>query len=184
MTSFLKNRFIISVIAFFLLLIALIVLIIIPSIKEIKIINQQVYEERVRLEKLYAKGQLKNKVQKDYNSIKENLVFLDSVIMKEGQELEYITAIENIADKAGIDINISIGATKITPQQKFSELEFTITLAGEWKNILLWIDNVEKMPIYTNIKEMTIAVHQNKELEKERTATATIRANTFWLMPN
>jgi len=183
MIKLLKNKFTISVIAFLLLLIALVVLIIIPAIKEIKIINAQVYEERLRLEKLYAKGQLKNKVQKNYNSIKDDIVILDNTIMKQGQELEYITAIENIANKAGVDINISIGETKRTPQQRFSELEFTLTLTGKWENILSWIDKVEAMSVYTNIKEATIAVRKNEDSKEARQATATIRVNTFWLTP-
>ena len=174
----------VSVVAFFLLLAALVVLIIIPAIKEIRIINQQVYEERLRLEKLYAKGQLKNKVQKNYNNIKDDIAFLDDIIMKEGQELEYITAIEDIANRAGVDIDISIGEIKRTPQQKFSELEFTLTLTGKWENILLWIDQVEAMPVYTNIKEMTIAARESADAKEARQATATIRVNTFWLMPS
>ena len=93
MFNFLKNRYTISSIAFGLVLVALIVLLVIPAVKEISVINAQVYEERARLEMLYTKGQVKKEVHKKYSSIEANAGFLDDIFEQESHELEYISKI-------------------------------------------------------------------------------------------
>ena len=184
MLNFLKNRFTISAISFALVLAALIILMVIPAIQEIKIINNQVHDERLRLELLYEKGQVKAMVQKNYLSIKQDAKFLENILSKESQELEYISAVENIAQSHGIEIAMSAGKVKRTPEQRFSELEFTFTLAGKWENILKWINGVENLSQYTNMKEMSVSIFPDKINENIRKANVTISADTFWLLPN
>jgi len=184
MFNFLKNRYTISSIAFGLILVALIVLLVIPAVKEISVINAQVYEERARLEMLYTKGQVKKEVHKKYSSIEANAGFLDNIFEQESHELEYISKIEQIAEANNISIAMATGARKRTPQQRFSELEFTFTLTGDWENILSWIEKVENMPVYTNMREITVSTHADKNNENIRQATAVISAATYWNLPN
>lgn len=181
MKGILKNRFIISATSFILVFAALFVLVIIPSFKEIRLISAQVYEERLRLEKLYTQGQLKREAQKNYNLVKEKIEAIDGIMLTEGQELEYITLMENKAEKMNLGINMSIGENKRFPEQRFSELDFTFTLTGQWENILKWINEIEVLPFYTNIKSFSTGVH--KDEGAERTATAAIEATTYWLIP-
>jgi len=180
MKFWLENRFLVSTISFGLLLIALIVLIIIPSLTEIRIINKQVLEERVRLEKLYTKGQLQKNVKIDYEKVKDDLPFLDEVILKESQELQYITAIEHISTEENLEMEISIGESKRAAEQKFSTLEFSFIIKGEWPSIIRWIEKVEELHLYTNIKEVSIAVRENENENEPRQATLTMSADTFW----
>jgi len=182
MKGILKNRFIISAASFVLIFAALLILVIIPSFKEIRLINAQVYEERVRLEKLYTQGQLKREAQKNYNLVKEKIDAIDGIMLSEGQELEYITIVENTAEDIGLSMGLSIGENKRFPEQRFSELAFTFTLTGEWENIVKWVDKIESLPYYTNIKSSSISIHEDEGTK--RTATAAIEATTYWLIPS
>jgi hypothetical protein len=183
MKARLKNRFMISTIAFTLLLVSLIALIIIPAFREIKLINEQVLEERLKLETLYTKGQVQKTVQKNYASIEDDIGFLSAILLKENQELEYITALEALAEAIGIEIKMDIGKSKPISEQRFSELEFTFTLNGSWQELMLWMDAVEALPYYTNISEFNVAVREKEGSSNNRTATITIGATTYWLLP-
>ncbi|MDP1709818.1 MAG: hypothetical protein Q8L21_02940 [Candidatus Komeilibacteria bacterium] len=178
----LKNKFLLSTTAFGTLLLAVLVLVALPAFSEIRLINTQVYEERVRLEKLYLRGQLQKKVRANYAKIKDEIPFLDDIILKENQELQYITALEQAASEANIDLKINIGASKRLPNQLFSTLSLNFELNGSWTNILRWLARLEAIPYYTDIKEIAVAVHEQKE-NGPAMATCTIAADTFWLLP-
>jgi len=173
----------VSASSFLLLLVAVIILIVVPSISEIRLINIQVNEERERLEKLYIKGQIRKQVQSNFENIKEDAKFLENIILKESHELEYITAVENAAEKNGISITMSTGEAKIKPEQDFSELEFTFSTTGDWEDILRWIGDIESLPYYTNISEISVTAREEGKETKLRTANALIKAKTYWLKP-
>ena len=183
MTLFLKNRFMVSTIAFGLLLAALVILVVVPSFKKIRLINEQVLEERIRLKKLYTKGQVQKTVQQNFASIKNEVQFLDEMLLKENQELDFITQIEHVAENSGIEIDMSIGKTKRIPEQRFSELEVNYTVNGSWEQFMEWISGIESLPTYTNIHEINVAIHTDDSNELERNAIIGIEANTFWLIP-
>ena len=88
----------VSTIAFTLMLVAIVVLLIIPSFKKIRSINEQVLEERKRLELLYTRGQ----VQKTYGNVKEDAEFLNNILLKENQNKWFDSGVnyENILDES------------------------------------------------------------------------------------
>lgn len=179
---YLKNRFLISTITFVLLLVAIIVLITLPALREIRLINQQVYEERVRLERLYVRGQLQKRVRENYAKIENDVGFLDTMLLKENQELQYITSLESLANAAGVELDITIGEPKRAPEQAYSTLPFTFALAGNWGAILRWVEEVEALPYYTTIREVSVSVREGTE-EAGRSAAVSIGADTYWLIP-
>ncbi len=178
-----KNRFFVSSIAFILLLLSLLLLIDIPALREIRLIAQQVDEERVRLEKLYVRGQLQKNVQNNLNKIRETVGFLDKTMLPEGQELQYITTLEQLASDANIDLTIAIGESTRLPQQTYSLLDFTFELAGTWEDMMYWIQNIETLDYYTNIEAITIAVREDEKNNNIRAGKLTLSAETYWIIP-
>lgn len=174
----------ISTIAFALLLVALVVLIIIPAFSEIRLINEQVLEERTRLEALYARGQVLKTVQQNYNAVKDDVAFLSDVMLKEREELTYIAALEALADGAGVRLDIAAGQTKRAPETRFSELGFTFTMSGDWEQVAAFLTRLEALAYYTNIGEMTIAVREDEKSSTSRSANVTMAATTYWLIPS
>lgn len=177
-----KNRFQISAGIFIILLAAVSVLIVWPALAEIRLIKNQVFEERLRLEKLYLRGQLQKKVRANYAKIEDQTIFLDNILLKENQELQYITALENAANEHGVALKINIGESKRLPNQLFSVLAVSFEVKGSYPNIMRWLASLESMPYYTNINETALAVHPPKEGEAAST-TANISAETYWLLP-
>ena len=183
-SGWLKNRMLVSAGLFCLALLAIVLLLIIPSLREIELINRQVYDERVRLEKLYVRGQLQKKVRENYAKIRDNVKFLDEIFLHEHQELQYIGALEQAAASDGVTLKIDIGEAKRTPQQLLSTLKFNFEIKGDWPAIMRWLDTVENIPYYTDIKEVAIAVRAGDKNQPapERAATVNIAAETYWLV--
>lgn len=179
---FSKNKFLLSIIIFSICFLGVFIFLIWPAWLEINSINKKISEEKIRLEKLYNTDQLSKKINDNYDKIKNDIGFLDDFILKENQELQYITALEQIAAEENVNLKINIGETKANPGQKFSTLNLSFELAGEWPNILRWISRLESIPYYTNIKEIAITTHEQKN-EATTVAMATISAETFWLLP-
>lgn len=179
--AYLKSHFLVSALLFAVALLAVILLVVIPSLREIRVINKQVYDERVRLERLYVKGQLQKRVRENFARIKGEVAFLDEILLKENNELPYITALEQASDESGVELKINVGERKRTPNQPLSSLEFTLEVKGDWQGLARFLDKLESLPYYTNIKETTFAVRQEKE-SPGRTVDAAISADTSWLI--
>lgn len=177
-----KNRFLVSALVFAVLLVGIILLIGWPALQEIRLIRTQVYEERVRLEKLYVRGQLQKKVRDNYAKIQDEISFLDNILLKENQELQYITAVEQAAVEQNVGLKINIGESKRAPESPLSTLAVNFELNGRWTDILRTLERLEAIPYYTNIKETSVAVHEPQP-GTPATATVSISADTYWLLP-
>jgi len=184
MTLRLKNRFLISSIAFIMLLLALLVLLDVPAMREIRLIANQVDEERVRLEKLYIRGQLQKNVQNNLKKIQDRIGFLDELMLQENQELQYITTLEQLATEENVALAINIGTADRVPEQLFSTLAFSFELNGRWENMLKWIARVEGLHYYTNIEAITVAIREDEDGKALRPGKMSIAAKTFWLIPS
>lgn len=181
---YLKSHFLIASAVFALLLTGLVFFIILPSVAEIRQIRQLVYEERVRLEKLFVRGQLQKKVRGNYNRVRERAGWLDNILLKENQELQYITALESAAERTGVKLKITVGEQARLPGQALSILNFTFNAESAWPNIVAFLSALENMPYYTNVLEVVAARQQTVGQEQSASpVTAAITAQTFWLVP-
>ena len=174
---FIKNHFLVTSISFGAALLLILFFIIFPSLKEINKINNEVFQERSRLETLYAKGQLQKKVLSKYNEIKDDALFLDEIVLKENQELQYITTLENLAETTEVNLDITIAPAKENFSPKLSALSFSFVVTGNWQNLLRWLDELEKLPYYTHISEVNVVGQSNNE----NNTSLKIKAKTFWL---
>lgn len=177
--SSLKNHFLLTTLIFIILMLIIIFFVIRPSWREIVSIDAKVIEQRIQLETLYTRGQLQKKVTEKYNEIKNEAAFLDEILLKENQELQYITSLESIADSLGLNLQITIGENQKLPVDGLSALPFSFVVSGNWRNIVSWLDKVESLPYYTNIAEITIT---SRPEDPERTSLG-ITATTFWQKP-
>ena len=91
-----KRKIIISVAAVLSVTFIVVYFIILPTIRDIKKISDAVYQERVDLEKKYLRGQLLKKTIQDFEKIKPQQEKLAAAFIKEGEELEFITALERM----------------------------------------------------------------------------------------
>ena len=178
----LKNHFLMATIVFSCLFLLMIIFFIIPALRQIKQINDEIFQERKRLENLYARGQLQKKVIGRYNQAKEKSQFLEEIFLTEGQELQYISTLEQAAAQTGIQLKITVGTADPVAIDNVSQLSFIFEVEGQWPNLLGWLQKVEELPYYTNFSDAT-AMSQFAQNSTSTITALKLNAETYWLRP-
>jgi len=156
-----RIKIIISV-AVIILFIGLISLfIIIPTVKDIKKINDTIYTERVDLEKKYLKGQLLRKTVKDFEAIKPEKDKLNVIFVKEGEELKFISTLEDMASQAGVRQTIELQTKNLTSNRGIRTMPIKITAEGNFYQIFGYLTSLEKLSYYLNLSSIGLSANRD-----------------------
>src|SRR3989338_4469029 len=153
-----RKKIIISVLVVIILIAGIVYTVILPTVNEIREISQAVYLERVDLEKKYLRGQLLRKTIEDFDKIKPEQNKLKSIYIIEGEELRFITEIENIANRNNITQDIKLQAER---NQNFrggtGSLPLELVSSGNFINVMQYLRDIEKLGYYFNISNLEIS---------------------------
>ncbi|OGY47672.1 MAG: hypothetical protein A2840_00095 [Candidatus Buchananbacteria bacterium RIFCSPHIGHO2_01_FULL_47_11b] len=134
------------------LLIGVVVFIIWPTITDIRQISQSVYLERVDLEKKYLRGQLLRKTIEDFEKIKPERDRLNTIFLLTGDELSFITTLEQIAH------NRQLAEHKIDLQPARSGFfPLRLTLSGTFEQVMGYVSDIESLSQYYIIDNLSVA---------------------------
>ncbi len=135
----------------------LIVFITLPSIREIKALNEQIETQRTELEKLYQKGQLLKQTLKEYEEIKPTVATLDRIYIKRGEELSFITSLEGVANSNGLKQDIKLVSQDPKKTTAANTFPIQLDLRGELNSFLRYLTGLEAMDYYLNIDTIRIS---------------------------
>lgn len=153
-----QKKFLINVGMVAVILLSLIAFIIMPAINDIIKINQEITAERIALLKKFEQGLNIKKIEEELAEIEESIEELDKILIKTGQELKFITELENLAQNNQIDININpdfSGAPTAGKNIKIIPLQ--INLSGEYRQLINFLQDLERMPYYYNLNLTTFS---------------------------
>lgn len=127
-----------------------------PSINTIKTLAEQVYEQRVELEKLYQRGQLLKQTLREYEEIKPSLATLNRIYINRGHELEFITTLEETAINNGVTHQIKL--TAADPQkQTNNQLQYQLQINGNLTDFIRYLASLEALDFYININTLRLS---------------------------
>lgn len=129
--------------------------IILPTIQDIKKISDGVYNERMDLEKKYLRGQLLKKTIENFEKVKPEKDRLSSIFIKEGEELKFITKLEEIAAFHNLKQDLGLQAVK-DGGSGFHSVPSGVSVQGEFINILKYLKDLQQLNYYFNIFSITI----------------------------
>lgn len=135
--------------------------VILPTLRDIKKINEAVYAEKIDLEKKYLRGQLLKKTIEDFEKIKPEKDKLKSLFITEGEELTFITALEKVAASHNLNQKLSLQPLKDNEEGNnlYYSLPLTITIQGKFIDTLKYLEDLEKLNYYFNILSITISTN-------------------------
>lgn len=162
MISYYKNRFIINILIFFILLIILVIFIIYPAIGEIHRINNQITEERIKLERKLDMGLNIKNIKADLENIQQSESILDMIFIKKNHELEFITELEQVAETSDVSLNINPDFSN-QEEENLYVVPLQFSISGNYHSILNFIQDQESMPYYYNIDLIIISNQQTKD---------------------
>jgi len=147
-------------IIFYILVVAIIIsgviyVVILPTVRDIKKINGDVLAERIDLEKKYLRGQLLKTTIANFEKIKPQEDKLNEIYIGQNEELRFITALENIANRYGLEQDIQLAENADGATAIYEPLALEINTQGEYINILQYLKDIERLNFYFNISKIT-----------------------------
>jgi hypothetical protein len=117
----------------------------------------QIEEQRSQLEELYIRGKNIKQTLQQYREIKPTINTIDNIYVKRGEELKFITTLENIANVQGINQE-----PKITSQPKNSNtLQLELNTTTSLNRIIKYLIGLESLDYYINIDTVRLSKSSN-----------------------
>jgi len=176
----LKNKITATMAGFFIIILSLIYFIVIPTIKEIKAMGQAIEAQREDLEKKYIKGQSLRKLTENLNKIEPRLELLDQIFINKNRELEFITSLENEANKNQVSQKINLSAPQKAENQNFKKTSLQLITKGGFIKQLQYLMNLENLSYYINVKLLELspaADDKQAKTDSQEVSTAPIETN-------
>lgn len=162
----LKNKITASLIGFFVVISALIYFILWPTVKEIKAMGNGIKAEREDLEKKYIKGQSLKQLTENLKKIEPQLKLLDQIFINKNRELEFITSLENEANKSQVSQKINLSAPQPEKNQNFKKTSLELNTKGNFIKQLKYLSSLEHLSYYINVKLLELSPASGDEQTK------------------
>jgi len=125
----------------------IIALIILPTARDILKISDAIHLERVDLEKKYQRGQLLRETIDNFDKIKNREADLKNVFLTKGQELGFITKLEQIAAQHNLEQEIRLQIPD-NMTKEFTEIPLVLNIRGSYSNIVRYLKSLEQESFY------------------------------------
>lgn len=189
----LKNKIIASLTGFILIIFSLLYFIVIPTAKDIKTMGNEIEAQRIDLEKKYIKGQSLRQLTESLKKIKPKLELLDKIFVNKNRELEFITSLENEANKNRVGQKINLGPVQATENKDFQKINLQLFINGGFIGQLKYLMDLESLSYYINIKSLELSFSSGGGSASMKTDSTTpmpkdetnninllINADTYW----
>jgi len=154
----LKNKITASSAGFLIIILSLIYFIVIPTIKDIKAMGQTIEAQREDLEKKYIKGQSLKQLTENLSKIEPKLELLDQIFINKNRELEFITSLENEANKNQVSQKINLSEPQQIENQNFQKTNLQLLTNGNFIKQLQYLINLENLKYYINVKLLELSL--------------------------
>ena len=139
-------------------------LIILPTIRDIQEINKEILFEKKSLETKFLSGQYYTKVYQDFKAIEPEIKKIQGVYIKKGEELNFITNIENISDRHGLEQKITrLNTNADSNKENLETLVLDVRLTGGFTQIMEFLSDLESLKYYFNIFNISFSSAGDKK---------------------
>lgn len=187
----LRNKITASLTVWLAIILFLIYFIVVPTIKEIKTMGRLIEAQREDLEKKYIKGQSLKQLAENLNKIEPNLKLLDQIFINKNRELEFITSLENEADKNQVGQKINLSAPQKEANSDWQKSDLALHTKGGFIKQLEYLLALERLNYYLNVKLLELSPAGGEQVKGENQETKPadneppslnmyLNADTYW----
>lgn len=159
-----RNKFLINISILLVVMIILVSFVILPALREISNINKEITRQRLELENKLYQGLNIRQAKRDLAEIQESLPELDKTFIKEGQELEFITELENLAANNNVSLNLNPDFAGRDLDNNLKEVLLQISVSGQYHQLLKFLIDLEALPYYYNPNLIIANIKQKNNL--------------------
>lgn len=159
----LKNKITASLVGFIVIILSLIYFIVIPTIREIEDMGKSIEAQREDLEKKYIKGQSLRQLTENLAKIEPKLEQLDQIFINKNRELEFITSLENEANKNQVSQKINLNAPEKVENDNFQKTDLQLITNGSFIKQMQYLMSLENLRYYINVKLLELSLTSDNE---------------------
>lgn len=129
-------------------------------INQIVVMKERIDLEKVNMEKSYIRGQKLRELAENLKTVEPELAKLESVFIKKESALDFITALEGVADKNGIEQKINLANANqgnAKSKEKNEVIPIQLSSSGSFYKEMLYLASLESLNYYINIKNLEIS---------------------------
>lgn len=154
-----KNKFLMGIALILIACGIIFVFLILPNIYDILKINKDISNQREELERKSSLGLNIKQMSKDISEIEKNIGEINKMFIKSENELEFLTALDNLATKNKINAK-SMPEFPDKNIETLTKIPLSIAINGESENLMQYLRDLESMPYYYIIE--TISLNGNE----------------------
>ena len=156
---------------------AIIFFVIVPSLQDILKLSNEIQTQREALEDMYQRGQNLKKTHEQFDQIQTETSKIKDLLLKKGEELNFITSLEEVASQNNVIQNIQLDTNNINHQNGYATMPAKLNLSGRYQDILGYLIDLEKLNYYLNITHIAL------NSEGSRSFSSKTRINPIPLEP-
>jgi hypothetical protein len=155
----------------------------IPSVFKIRSQTDAIFEQQAEIERRYILRNYVKNTLSDIDTAQTQLEGIQKTYIREGEELEFIRAMEEAANKASVTQDISletVNEREITLWEK--EIPLRVSIKGPFTQVNSWLNEVEHLNYYVIFNTMTINAFRTGGIQDPfGVVEANFTGNVFWL---
>lgn len=161
----------------------LIAAVIVPSVSRIRTLRAEILTERTKIQRRYD---LRNYVRNSINEIdrtRKELSDLRTIAVHEGEELQFVEALEHAAETTGVEMNLDLVTANqkdISSWERWIPLQISAT--GDFPLVMSFLNEVEHLPYYVIFDGITVSSGRMATGggPGNGTVTANFSGNVYW----
>lgn len=166
------------------LLLLIAVLMIYPKYSSIVRVNQSITGARTQLELRYEKTKRLHRSQIKLSTVQQLVDEIYSRLLKKGEELQFILAMEALAEKLQLKQSLVLGLAPRRIQKDLAAFTLDISVTGKFQNLMEYVEALEKNQYPLTILSFNFAGVEEKltavpEAGAQRSITLTIKADVY-----
>ncbi len=162
-----NKKYIIIFISLIIFCLALLWWVTLPTINNIKQNNKKIASEKNNLFELLKQGQSVAKNKKNLEELETKINKLNKIWLKTGNELSFITDLENIAKKYNLEQTIVFDNNKnslLSGSTDIKKIPIELKISGKLDDIMDYINQLEILDYYISLN--TINIQSQKKISK------------------
>ncbi len=178
-----EKRLIVTTVTLMLLTVAVGAAVAIPSIFRIKSLTQEMFDQQAEIERRYVLRNYVKNTLSDIDTAQSQLEGIQRTYIQEGEELLFIQAMEDAANKTNVQQDLSletVNETEITLWEK--EIPLRVKIKGPFTQVNSWLNEVEHLDYYVLFNTMNFSAFRTGGTQDPLgTVEANFIGSVFWL---
>ncbi len=168
---------------------ALIFFLLIPNIKKITQTRDNIIGQKIQMERDMINQRNISTLSKKIEEIEPQLNKLEQIFINKNRELEFITALEGIAQNNNISQNLQLNPASEDADKLYKKIPLTLKCQGEFKHIINYLTDLEALQYYVTINYLAFSSQKssksaqasgNNTAANNPIVTMQIKADTYW----